>query len=91
MNDGDYKWNFKISPIGNFRTNFTEPLLCPRCTMRLLPFGFPGALSRADNKTEICSECGSDEAMRQFAGYKLGGTDTWPIKKYPISHQFEGE
>ena len=82
MNDGR-KWNFSIHPIGGFRTDksWTESVLCPRCTMRLLPLGYPGAMSRVDNKTEICSECGQDEALLQWAGHTLGGTDTWPIKR----------
>jgi hypothetical protein len=38
---------------------------CPRCKKELK--GFP-AISRRDNKTEICSECGTDEALFD-AGY----------------------
>lgn len=34
---------------------------CPRCGKRY-PKG-KGALSRRDNKTEICSQCGFNEAM----------------------------
>lgn len=30
--------------------------------------GFP-AISRKDNKTEICSECGQEEAMEAFNNY----------------------
>ena len=36
---------------------------CPRCGTDFT--GFP-ALSRWDNLTEICSSCGTDEAMLQF-------------------------
>lgn len=43
---------------------------CPRCgggvPNDLHPGAYPGALSRWDNKTEICSACGSDEAMLQL-------------------------
>lgn len=44
--------------------------ICPRCNG-----GIPnnerigeycGALSRLDNATEICSECGEDEAMQEY-------------------------
>lgn len=28
---------------------------------------YPGALSRADNETEICSACGTAQALEQFA------------------------
>lgn len=75
------KWKFKINPIGNFRDKYEEVLLCPRCQVRLLPLGFPGALSRVDNKTEICSECGQDEALENWAGFNLSPTSTWPIKQ----------
>ena len=39
------------------------PKKCPRCGKPMN--GFP-ALSRKDNKTEICSQCGQDEAMEAF-------------------------
>jgi hypothetical protein len=79
------KWNFPIHPIGGFREKpYMQSVLCPRCAVRLLPMGYPGALSRVDNHTEICSECGQDEALLQWAGHTLGGTDTWPLKYVPI-------
>lgn len=38
--------------------------VCPRCDE---PYrGYP-ALSRRDNKTDICSACGNAEAMNDFA------------------------
>lgn len=40
--------------------------ICPRCGKPMN--GFP-ALSRKDNKTEICSQCGQDEAMEAFNNY----------------------
>ena len=40
--------------------------ICPRCGKPMN--GFP-ALSRKDNKTEICSQCGHDEAMEAFNNY----------------------
>lgn len=48
---------------------------CPRCGGGI-PNAYhrglyPGALSRADNETEICSNCGSEEAMEQFGNGKL--------------------
>jgi predicted RNA-binding Zn-ribbon protein involved in translation (DUF1610 family) len=36
------------------------PFTCPRCGHYSQQFP---ALSRADNKTEICSACGTDEAL----------------------------
>ena len=37
---------------------------CPRCT-NWCNMAMP-ALSRKDNKTAICSACGTDEAMREY-------------------------
>ena len=45
----------------------TEKPMCPRChgfiPTNLTPGRYPGAISRTDNKTEICSDCGREEAM----------------------------
>lgn len=48
--------------------------ICPRCNGGIpnnLEIGqYCGALSRLDNKTEICSSCGQDEALEQhFQGF----------------------
>lgn len=44
-----------------------EGIECPRCGGLIpndkTPGLYPGALSRVDNETEICSECGLDEAL----------------------------
>lgn len=37
--------------------------ICPRCNREYS--GYP-ALSRVDNKTEICSECGRAEAIEDY-------------------------
>jgi hypothetical protein len=37
--------------------------ICPRCHE---PFHGTGATSRRDNKTEICSDCGTEEAVFDF-------------------------
>ena len=41
--------------------------MCPRCMMG---YKEDSALSRRDNKTDICSECGREEAMMDFIPYK---------------------
>lgn len=50
-------------------TTITKPI-CPRCQGYIpnneWPGAYPGALSRLDNKTEICSACGTDEAMEDY-------------------------
>jgi len=43
---------------------------CPRC-LRGIPNDlyrgqYCGAISRTDNKTEICSACGTEEAMEDY-------------------------
>jgi hypothetical protein len=52
--------------------------ICPRCRgfipSNLTPGFYPGAISRVDNKTEICSDCGREEA---FNG--LVFIEEWPV------------
>lgn len=55
--------------------------VCPRC-LGFIPSNafageYPGAISRIDNKTEICSDCGQEEAITA-----LIDTDQWPIVQY---------
>lgn len=45
----------------------TENKICPKCKNYIL--GYP-ALSREDNKTEICSKCGTLEGLKKFIQYK---------------------
>lgn len=44
--------------------------ICPICGGYIPnakhPGEYPGAISRRDNKTEICSACGTVEALRDF-------------------------
>jgi RNA polymerase subunit RPABC4/transcription elongation factor Spt4 len=69
--------------MGKFRTTEERTAfdLCPRCGVRFLPADYPGALSRADNETEICSPCGTIEAMQQWTtnGMLIPVTG-WPTK-----------
>lgn len=46
--------------------------ICPRCNNYIV--GYP-ALSRVDNKTEICSKCGNLEALEIFI--KRGGQQVY--------------
>lgn len=58
--------------------------ICPRCGHFLpndmTPGAYPGALSRWDNETEICSRCGQQEAFLDFAAgeYRGGGAHLAP-------------
>ena len=47
-----------------------EKFICPRCKKETSDFP---AISRRDNKTEICSDCGVGEAMADY--YNL--PDNW--------------
>lgn len=55
---------------------------CPRCggikdEYRVGPgYPRPGALSRADNETVICTPCGLDEGSRWFSGTMIP-RDEW--------------
>ena len=53
---------------------------CPRCGHLIPnddePGAYPGAMSRADNTTEVCSICGTDEAF---------GTGPVPVNQWPIT------
>jgi len=63
---------------------------CPRCAIRrFTPYGQdrgpldppPPALSRTDNASYICSECGVAEAMDDMNGRPLVMPDQWPVVK----------
>ena len=43
--------------------------ICPKCGCPI--YGHP-AISRTDNKTEICSECGTLEAIETYLSYMSG-------------------
>jgi hypothetical protein len=57
-----------------WRTDHSEEALCARCG-EPMPTDVFGALSRVDNESEICSDCGLDEAI----GRGLAPTSDWPI------------
>lgn len=44
--------------------------ICPKCSGFIPnnenPGAYSGAISRRDNKTEICSACGTEEALADF-------------------------
>jgi hypothetical protein len=51
---------------------------CPRCggfiPSNARPGEYLGALSRVDNATEVCSDCGTEEALVAL----------FPIEKWPV-------
>lgn len=60
------------------------PNVCPRCRTNWIPNNESpgehfGALSRADNKTEICSDCGGHEAVQQWLEGGCDPVSAWPV------------
>ncbi|MCW2763829.1 MAG: hypothetical protein JWR85_4030 [Marmoricola sp.] len=54
--------------------------ICPRCGEKTLRLDRPAlnALSRTDNQTYVCSDCGTNEALEDFArGMSRQGKDAW--------------
>jgi predicted RNA-binding Zn-ribbon protein involved in translation (DUF1610 family) len=53
---------------------------CPRCGEETLRLDRPAmnALSRTDNETYVCSDCGTSEALEDFArGMSRHSKDAW--------------
>lgn len=76
----------ELHPAGtNFNKAAIVPKACPRCSTHdwipnnKTPGAYVGALSRADNKTEICSACGEDEALKDFFEGGCEPVDAWPV------------
>ena len=77
-----------LSKMANDRINAKDPKHpsfagpCPRCAgpvpNEMHKGQYPGALSRLDNETYVCSSCGSDEAMYQFRNRLEGAPVTLP-------------
>ena len=66
------------------KTNYYNNI-CPRCRENELSDEGFNALSRRDNKTEICSPCGTAEALEDFASEEKI-TPTKDIEPDEISH-----
>lgn len=64
--DLEYKTTFNDKVSAEKELNNKIYPVCPRCHKEY--DGYP-AISREDNKTEICSQCGQDEALVQFNKY----------------------
>ena len=67
-----------------------DQLMCPRCHGLIpnndRPGAYPGAISRVDNETEVCSACGEDEALGVFFEGYLAPIEEWPVtRKFTIS------
>lgn len=58
---------------------------CPRCFGGIpndLQRGqYPGALSRTDNETEICSDCGTSEGLEDWYGEGCKPQSEWRVNQ----------
>jgi hypothetical protein len=63
---------------------------CPTCDGQIpnneTPGAYSGAISRKDNKTEICSACGTKEALADFFGVKEH-QHTWGVDNLSDDHE----
>lgn len=82
--DDDVLQTIAVGAIGSMRDDPSIPTLCPRCRIDLMPVGYHGALSRADNATEVCSPCGVDEAFVNWSGRPAQPPAEWPVAR--ITH-----
>lgn len=68
---------------------------CPRCNHYIPsddnPGAYPGARSRTDNKTEICSPCGQAEALEDFLGTGLMMQSEWVKNRGKVPPEYAGD
>ena len=60
-------------------TTRSKGLICPRCDTR---FYERPVLCRHDNKSYICSDCGTREALESVPGNEYKGGVYWEEKRY---------
>lgn len=60
---------------------------CPRCGGGIpddrLRGQYPGAISRTDNRTEICSRCGTSEGTEVWLLGSVSPKSDWPVEYGP--------
>ena len=68
---GQHSEAFPVAGGKTQRVRWDAYPVCPWCKHYIpndaTPGAYPGAISRLDNATEICSDCGTAEAIAQFA------------------------
>ncbi len=61
----------------------SDDFRCPRCGGHIpngrSPGAYPGALSRTDSCTEVCSRCGGEEGMQALTLGACTPQDQWPV------------
>jgi hypothetical protein len=67
------------SPVEYYEWFWVKAPVCPRCDGFIPnnqnPGAYMGAISRRDNKTEICSACGTIEAIEDFYESQKAGSN----------------
>jgi hypothetical protein len=67
---------------------------CPRCDHYIPsdenPGAYVGAISRTDNETEICSACGTAEALEEFLA-EIMPQEEWVKNRASVSPEFAGD
>ena len=70
-----------------------DSLICPRCTGFIpddqTPGAYPGALSRTDNETEVCSSCGTREGMEALVNGQVMAQELWACNR-DTTHDWKG-
>ena len=72
------------------KTDLTKTL-CPRCRKRNVGRfpGDTGALSRANNRSLVCSPCGHEEAMLVFTRGETHAPAGWPVRETPLADEYD--
>ena len=68
----------KIKKYNEERGTWKSYDACPRCNSAMTMIFT--ALSRRDNKTDICSDCGTIEALEDYAKQPYTGKIYWEVK-----------
>jgi predicted RNA-binding Zn-ribbon protein involved in translation (DUF1610 family) len=83
MKMSEVSGKFELSKKGRYKMD-TQVVIkdCPKCGDHI-PSNehagqYAGAISRRDNKTEICSGCGTKEALEDFLGMETC-PDCWSV------------
>ena len=67
----------KIKKYNEERGTWKSYDACPRCNSAITEFP---ALSRRDNKTDICSDCGLAEGLEDACGQRWTNKIYWDVK-----------
>ena len=59
---------------------------CPRC---IYPMSRHPALSRTDDKTDVCGNCGLEEAIEVFTKGQCSPQDRWPVWAHQRQYLWE--